>query len=80
MTINHFRTSNKKQTRSVWKTCQNVKKLSSSKLMSSYKLIGIDLTRQTNANIPQQMNFTVKLANDNGTTIFLITEKHHKLF
>ena len=48
--------------------------------MSSYKLIGIDLTRQTNANIPQQMNFTVKLANDNGTTIFLITEKHHKLF
>ena len=31
-----------------------------------YKLIGIDLSRQTNANIPQQTYLTIKLAEDDG--------------
>ena len=39
-----------------------------------YKLIGIDLSRQTNPTIPQQINFTVKLNEDDGaTTIFITT-------
>ena len=36
-----------------------------------YKLTGIDLSRQTNTNIPQKINFTEKLE-DNGATMFLI--------
>ena len=31
-----------------------------------YKLIDIDLSRQTNTSIPQQINFTVKLEEDDG--------------
>ena len=39
-----------------------------------YKLIGIDLSRQTNTTIPQQINFTGKLNEDDGaTTIFITT-------
>ena len=38
-----------------------------------YKLTGIDLSRQTNPNIPQQTNITEKLEEDDGATIFFIT-------
>ena len=31
-----------------------------------YKLIGIDLLRETNTNIPQQINFTGQLEEDDG--------------
>ena len=37
-----------------------------------YKLIGIDLSRQTNTNIPQQINFTGKLEEDDGATMILL--------
>ena len=40
-----------------------------------YKLIGIDLSRQTNTNIPQQINFTGKLDEVDGATMFFIAEK-----
>ena len=43
-----------------------------------YKLIGIDLSRQTNTNIPQQINFTGKLEEDNGATMFFIAENQQK--
>ena len=33
-----------------------------------YKLIGIDLSRQTNTSIPQQINLTRKLEEDDGAT------------
>ena len=48
-----------------------------------YKLIGIDLSRQTNANIPQQINFTEKLEEDDGASMFLLlksSKKYSKLF
>ena len=40
-----------------------------------YKLIGIDLSRQINMSIPQQINFKGKLEEDNGATMFFIVEK-----
>ena len=40
-----------------------------------YKLIGKDLSRQTNTSIPQQINFTGKSEEDNGATMFFIDEK-----
>ena len=43
-----------------------------------YKLIGIDLSRQTNTNVPQQINFTGKLEEDSGATMFFIAEKQQK--
>ena len=43
-----------------------------------YKLIGMDLLRQKNRNIPQQINFTGKLEEDDRATIFFITEKYQK--
>ena len=43
-----------------------------------YKLIGIDLWRQTNMNIPQQTNYIGKLEKDEGATIFFIAEKQQK--
>ena len=43
-----------------------------------YKLsITIDLSRQTNTNIPQQINFTGKLKED-GAKRFLIAKKQQK--
>ena len=45
-----------------------------------YKLIGRDLSRQTNRNITQQINFTEKLEKDDGTTMFFIVEKRQKKF
>ena len=43
-----------------------------------YKLIGIDLSRQTNRSIPQQINFVGKLEEDGGATMFFIAQKQHK--
>ena len=45
-----------------------------------YKLIGIDLSRQTNTIIPQQINFTGKLEEDDGAAMFFIAEKQYKAF
>ena len=42
----------------------------SSKIVSSNSFIGIDLSRQTNTNILQHINFTEKLGEDNGVAIF----------
>ena len=44
----------------------------------NYKFIGIGLSRKTNKNIPQQINFTVKLEDDGGATMFFIAEKQQK--
>ena len=43
-----------------------------------YKLIGIDLSRQANTNIPQQISFVEKLEEDDGAVIFFIAEKQRK--
>ena len=43
-----------------------------------YKLIGTDLLRQTNTSIPQQINFTGKIEEDDGATMFFISEKQQK--
>ena len=40
-----------------------------------YKLIGIDLSRQTNTNIPQQINFTGNSDKDDGAVPFFIAGK-----
>ena len=40
-----------------------------------YKVIGIDLSRQTNTIISQQINFKKKLEEDDGAKIFIIAEK-----
>ena len=42
------------------------------------KLIGIDLSRQRNTNIPQKIKFTGKLKEDDGATMFFIAEKQQK--
>ena len=44
-----------------------------------YKLIGIDLSRQTNTNIFQWINFTEKLEKDVGAAMFFIAEKPQKI-
>ena len=38
-----------------------------------YKLISIDLSRKKNTSIPQYINFTGKLEDDDSATMFLIT-------
>ena len=43
-----------------------------------YKLTGIDLSRQTNTSIPQQINFTGKLEEDDGATMFFVSKKQQK--
>ena len=43
-----------------------------------YKLIGMDLSRQTNTNTPQQIHFTGKLDEDGGVTMFFIAETQKK--
>ena len=40
-----------------------------------YKLIGTNLSRQTNTNIPQQSNFIEKLEKDDGARMLFIAEK-----
>ena len=41
----------------------------------NYKLIAIDLRKQTKLKDPQQINFIGKLDKDNGATMFFIIEK-----
>ena len=43
-----------------------------------YKIIGVDLSRQTNTNIHQQINFTGKLEEDDGAAMFFVAEEQHK--
>ena len=42
------------------------------------KLMGIDLSRQTNTSIPQHINFVEKLEEHDGATMFFIDEKEQK--
>ena len=42
---------------------------------NNYKLIGIDLSRQTDANISEKIIFTKKLEEDDGMIMFAIAEK-----
>ena len=44
-----------------------------------YKLIGTTLSRQTNAIIPQRVNFAGKLEEDDGATMFFVSEKQQKI-
>ena len=43
-----------------------------------YKPIGIDISRQINTNVPQQINFTGKLKEDDGARMFFIAGKQQK--
>ena len=43
-----------------------------------YKHTNIDLSRQTNTSIPQEINFTRKLKEDDSATMFFIVEKQKK--
>ena len=43
-----------------------------------YKFIGIDLSRQTNPTIPQQINFIGKVEEDDDVTMLFIPEKKQK--
>ena len=43
-----------------------------------YKLIGIDLSRQTSTSIPQQITFIGEIEDDGVATIFFIAEKLQK--
>ena len=43
-----------------------------------YKLIGIGLSRQANTSNPQQINFTGKLEEDYGVTMFFVSDKQQK--
>ena len=45
-----------------------------------YKLISINLSRQTNTTIPQQIDFIGKLEEDDGATLFFVHEKQQKQF
>ena len=43
-----------------------------------HELIGIDWSRQTNASIPQQINFTKKIEDDDSAPMLFIAEKQQK--
>ena len=43
-------------------------------------IVGIDLSRQTNASIPRQINFVGKLEEDVGATMFFFAKGSKKLF
>ena len=43
-----------------------------------YKFVGIDLSIQTNTSIPQKNNFVGKLEEDDGATLFFVSEKRQK--
>lgn len=44
-----------------------------------YKFVGIDLSRQANTNIPQLINFTGTLEEDDGAAMIFIAEKQQKV-
>ena len=46
---------------------------------SYYKLIGIDLSRQTNTNIPQKINFVGNLEDDGATMSFIAEEQQNTI-
>ena len=43
-----------------------------------YKHTNIDLSRQTNTSIPQEINFTRKLKEDDSATMFLLLKSRKK--
>ena len=43
-------------------------------------LISIDLSRQSNASINQEINFTRKLEENDGATMIFLAEKQQKIF
>ena len=45
----------------------------------NYRLIAIDLSKQTKLKDPQQINFIGKLDKDNGATMFFIIEKSEEI-
>ena len=45
-----------------------------------YKIIGIDLSRQTNTSITQEINFKENLEKDDGVIMFFIDERQQKNF
>ena len=45
-----------------------------------YILISIDLSKQKNASIPQQINFRKNLEEGDDATMFFVAEKQQKLF
>ena len=40
----------------------------------------MDLSKQTNTSIPQQINFTGKLEEDDGAATFFVSEMQQKTF
>ena len=44
-----------------------------------YKRTGTDLSKQKNVSIPQQINFTGKLGEHDGATIFSIAQKQQNV-
>ena len=46
--------------------------------LKNYRLIAIDLSKQTKLKDPQQISFIGKLLNTHGTTIFFVIEKLEK--
>ena len=45
----------------------------------NYRLIAIDLSKQTKLKDPQQINFIGKLSRNTGATMFFITEKSQEM-
>ena len=43
-----------------------------------YRLIAVDLSKQTKLKDPQQINFIGKLSRNTGTTMFFIIKKYEK--
>ena len=44
-------------------------------ILRNYRLIAIDLTKETQLKDPQQINFIGKLSRRSGATTFFVTEK-----
>ena len=43
-----------------------------------YKLIGVDLSREANKSMSQEIDFVENIEEDDGTTIFFISENQQK--
>ena len=89
MTTNQFLIiqlkTNKKRTNNLMK-CQEMMTIQQGNLLNyfyhqnHYKLIGTDLSKQANTNILQQIKFTGKLEEADGTKMFLLLESSKKQF
>ena len=55
--------------------CTTGSLLNSAYLKKNYKLIAIDLSKQTKLKYPQQISFIGKLLNTRGVTMFFIIKK-----